>query len=248
MFWSPGHCRRSARRSPISINRAAVAVESRSATVGSVGQAWTATWVGPGRLHEWGVNGYMSEVWTATGVRSGSRRREGGARCQAPVRGSPARRRAADGYGCVALGPDRSARLGRTGVTVRGRTASGGGAAGAVCGAGGRAISVCAGGVYGAAAASVNACFRVPVPSGPESVCRGRGERLRSEARPGEKFCSSVCRSGRWRRERRMRKRLTGLRKPAEHFTVAGMQPVREASSAPPAGPRPGCAPRGVDP
>jgi hypothetical protein len=45
-----------------------------------------------------------------------------------------------------------------------------------------------------------------------ERICRGCGERLRPGARPGAEFCSSVCRSRQWRRERRLRQRLAAVR------------------------------------
>lgn len=44
-----------------------------------------------------------------------------------------------------------------------------------------------------------------------ERICRGCGERLRPGARPEAEFCSSVCRSRQWRRERRLRKRLAAV-------------------------------------
>ncbi len=59
----------------------------------------------PGRPHGSGLDGYMSEVWTATGVRPRSRRRKGGRDVRPPVRW---RRRTADGYGFAAQGPGRS--------------------------------------------------------------------------------------------------------------------------------------------
>ncbi|MGW4609984.1 hypothetical protein ACWENS_43160 [Streptomyces sp. NPDC004532] len=63
----------------------------------------------PGRPHGSGLDGYMSEVWTATGVRPRSRRRKGRRDARPPVRW---RRHTADGYGFAAQGPGRSERPG----------------------------------------------------------------------------------------------------------------------------------------